>query len=58
MAGSIVDAQSRYKLRNLAQNGVPRPSEIAVFQRLLIILKLDPNLAQATARALATMRRA
>ena len=51
MAGSIVDAQSRYNLRNLAQNGVPSPSEIAVFQRLLIIIKLDPNLAQATADA-------
>jgi general secretion pathway protein K len=53
MSGSIVDAQSRYNLRNLAQNAVPNQSEIAVFQRLLSILKLDPNLAQTTADALA-----
>lgn len=57
MSGSIVDAQSRYNLRNLAQNGVPNQSEVAVFQRLLSILKLDPNLAKSTADALASTQK-
>jgi general secretion pathway protein K len=57
MSGSIVDAQSRYNLRNLSQNGVPDQGEVAVFQRLLSILKLDPNLAQSTADALAATQK-
>jgi len=57
MSRSIVDAQSRYNLRNLAQNGVPDQGEVAVFQRLLSILKLDPNLARSTAEAMAATQK-
>ncbi len=53
LSGSISDAQARYNLTNLCPNGIPIPAEVAAFSRLLINVKLNPNLAQATADAMA-----
>lgn len=58
LSGNIVDAQSRYNLGNLAQAGVLNPQEVAVFQRLLRSLNLDPGLAQSTAAAIAAAQAA
>ena len=58
LTGSIVDAQSRYNLSNLAQNGLPNPQEILVFGRLLASLRADPALAKATAAAIASTQMA
>jgi general secretion pathway protein K len=44
---SIEDAQGRFNLNNLVQNNQPNPGQVAVFQRLLTLLKLDPFLANA-----------
>lgn len=54
LSGSIVDAQSRYNLNNLSQNGVPVPDEVAVFKRLLGYLRLPTSLAAPTAQAVAS----
>ncbi|MBI1891173.1 MAG: type II secretion system minor pseudopilin GspK [Burkholderiales bacterium] len=53
LAGRIVDAQSRYNLRNLAFQGEVHAREVAVFGRLLLALGLNPNLAQRCADAMA-----
>lgn len=45
MSASITDAQARFNLSNLAQNGVVDSQQLAVFKRLLTILQLDPALA-------------
>ena len=59
LSGNIVDAQSRYNLANLCVNGTINPREILAFQRLLVNLRLNPELAQAAAETmLATQRRA
>lgn len=49
----ISDAQARFNLRNLAENGKPAPSQVAVLRRLLSILRLDQSLAERAAAALA-----
>jgi general secretion pathway protein K len=54
LSGGIVDAQARYNLTNLAPNGVINPAEVAVFERLLTALRLDPTLAKATADMIAS----
>ena len=54
LSGTIVDAQSRYNLRNLAPGGQIDPNEVAVLQRLLAALHLDSALAQRTAGLLAS----
>ena len=54
LSGKIIDAQSRYNLASLAKARVPEIQEIKVFQRLLTNLQLDPNLAQAVARQVAS----
>lgn len=58
--GRIVDAQALYNLNNLlistsnaSSKGLPDPVEVAVFARLLRNLNLAPELAQATANAMA-----
>jgi len=43
----IYDAQARFNLNNLWQNGAPSPQDIGVFQRLLQSLGLDPGLTDA-----------
>ena len=49
LSGSVVDAQSRYNLRNLVANGQINPVEVAAFERLLAMLQVEPGLARATA---------
>jgi general secretion pathway protein K len=44
---SIEDAQGRFNLNNLVQNNQPSPVDVAIFQRLLVQVKLDPFLANA-----------
>ena len=52
LSGLIVDAQSRYNLRNLSSNGAVNLVELAAFQRLLVNLQLNPALAKAIADAM------
>ncbi len=49
----IVDAQSRFNLRNLAGDAGINPFQLAAFARLLAALQLDPALAGPVADALA-----
>jgi general secretion pathway protein K len=58
LSGKIIDAQSRYNLASLAKARVPEADEVKVFQRLLTNLQLDPNLAQAVARQVASTQTA
>jgi general secretion pathway protein K len=53
LSGSIIDAQSRYNLSNLAVNGTINQAEVAAFERLLTGADLNPLLARATATAMA-----
>lgn len=53
LSGQISDAQARYNLTNLATGKITSPGQIAVFQRLLTSLQIDPSLAQRTAQAVA-----
>lgn len=53
LSGSIIDAQSRFNLTNLATNGQPNPEEIQVYQQLLSELRLNPGLAKVTAETIA-----
>lgn len=54
LSGSIIDAQSRFNLTNLYQDGEIKPVEVAVFARLLNYLQLNQGLAQATATMMAS----
>ena len=59
LSGQITDAQARFNLNNLASNGVPNLGEIAVFSRLLKILRIDTSLAKEMAsRVAATQMKA
>lgn len=49
----ISDAQARFNLRNLAEDGQPVAHEVAVLRRLLAMLRLDPALAGRAALAVA-----
>lgn len=53
LSGNILDAQARYNLTNLCVGGNINPSEVAVFERLLTNVQLEPALAQATASMMA-----
>jgi general secretion pathway protein K len=53
ISGSIVDAQSRFNLANLAANGTVNPQEMAAFARLLSSVQINSSLAQATADTMA-----
>jgi general secretion pathway protein K len=44
---SVEDAQGRFNLNNLVRNNVGYPGDIAVLQRLLQELKLDPSIVHA-----------
>ncbi|MFD2270479.1 type II secretion system minor pseudopilin GspK [Undibacterium arcticum] len=57
LSGNVVDAQSRFNLNNLAENGVVKPKEVAVFARLLTNLHASPALAMATADAVAAAQK-
>jgi len=52
LSGNVIDAQSRYNLNNLAEGAVINPQEVAVYKRLLGLLGINPNLAEATATAI------
>jgi general secretion pathway protein K len=52
LSGAIIDAQSRYNLRNLVIDGKVNAGALAIFQRLLEKLELKSSLAQAVADAL------
>ncbi|MGS0743504.1 type II secretion system minor pseudopilin GspK [Glaciimonas sp. GG7] len=54
LSGNITDAQSRYNLNNLSANGVVSPTELAIFQRLLINLRLPVNLGRTIAQGIAS----
>lgn len=54
LSGNIIDAQSRYNLRGLAENRIVDPVEVKVFQILLSNLRLNPELALSAAEALAS----
>jgi general secretion pathway protein K len=53
LSGSIIDAQSRFNLNNMASGGRINLDEVAVFRNLLGELRLNPGLAQAAAIAVA-----
>ena len=53
LSGNITDAQARYNLTNLCQNGTINPVEVAAFAQLLNNARIDPSLAQATANLMA-----
>ncbi|MDB5773142.1 MAG: ral secretion pathway protein GspK [Burkholderia sp.] len=53
ISGSIVDAQSRFNLKNLSANGTVDPGEVAAFARLLTNVQINPALAQAAANTIA-----
>ncbi|HVK95285.1 MAG TPA: type II secretion system minor pseudopilin GspK [Noviherbaspirillum sp.] len=57
LSGSIADAQARFNLGNLCQGGQIAPMEVAVFSRLLGLLQLNPELAQAVATAMQNAQR-
>jgi general secretion pathway protein K len=44
---AVEDAQGRFNLNNLLMNNQPSAADVSVFQRLLLLLKLDPLLANA-----------
>lgn len=47
LAGRIEDAQSRFNLNNMVQDGKASEADIAIFRRLLQLLQLPPQLADA-----------
>lgn len=53
LSGRVIDATSRYNLRNLSSGPVPDPVQIRIFAKLLTNLHLDPTLARRTAKFVA-----
>ncbi|TCS37791.1 type II secretion system protein K (GspK) [Paucimonas lemoignei] len=53
LSGSIIDAQSRFNLTNMATGGQINLAEVAVFRNLLGELRLNPGLALPAAQAIA-----
>ncbi|MET0266437.1 MAG: type II secretion system minor pseudopilin GspK [Duganella sp.] len=53
LSGRMIDAQSRYNLANLANARTINQDELAVFERLLRHLQLNPSLALTVARQVA-----
>jgi general secretion pathway protein K len=57
LSGNIVDATSRYNLRNLMRptnnGGAIDTANLAIFQRLLTTLQINPSLAKTTANLIA-----
>lgn len=54
LARDIVDAQSRFNLRNLAPDTTINPYQLAAFARLLATLRIDAAMAPRIATALAS----
>jgi general secretion pathway protein K len=53
LSGNIVDATSRYNLRNLASGTAIDAAQLAIFQRLLTTLQINPALAKTAANLIA-----
>jgi general secretion pathway protein K len=53
LSGNIVDATSRYNLRNLASGTAIDAAQLAIFQRLLTTLQINPSLAKTAANLIA-----
>ncbi|MFC5513115.1 type II secretion system minor pseudopilin GspK [Massilia jejuensis] len=53
LSGNIVDATSRYNLRNLVLNNRINKAHLEIFQRLLSNLQINPSLAQTAANLVA-----
>ena len=53
LSGNIVDATSRYNLRNLASGTAIDAAQLAIFQRLLTSLQINPALAKTAANLIA-----
>jgi general secretion pathway protein K len=53
LSGSIVDAQARYNLTNLVEQGKPLPAEVAALERLCQTLGLPDDTAGRIAQGLA-----
>jgi general secretion pathway protein K len=53
LSGRIIDATSRYNLRNLTASQNEKLDEVAVFRQLLVNLQIDPALAPRAAKMLA-----
>jgi general secretion pathway protein K len=53
LSGNIVDATSRYNLRNLASGTAIDAANLAIFQRLLTNLQINPALAKTAANLIA-----
>jgi general secretion pathway protein K len=56
--GDVSDAQARFNLTNLGNDGKVDPKETAVFARLLTSLRINPQLALAAAQSIAASQRA
>lgn len=57
LSGGIIDAQSRFNLRNLCPDGNINEVEVAAFGKLLGNLKQNPSLARATAVLMASAQK-
>lgn len=53
LSGNIVDAQSFFNLNNLASNGDVNRRDVIVFARLLVNVRLNPQLAEVVATSIA-----
>jgi general secretion pathway protein K len=53
LSGQIIDANSRFNLTNLAENGQQQQVPVAAFKKLLTQLRLDPGLATTAAQFVA-----
>jgi general secretion pathway protein K len=53
LSGDIMDATSRYNLRNLESGNRINKAELEIFQRLLTNLRMNPALARTTANLVA-----
>ena len=53
LSGRVIDATSRYNLRNLSNGQVVDPKHVQIYAALLSNLKLDPLLARRTAELVA-----
>jgi general secretion pathway protein K len=57
LSGTLIDAQGRFNLNNLSDEGRVDPREATVFARLLATQQIGGQLALATAQAIAALQR-
>ncbi len=58
LSGVVIDAQSRFNLNNMSRSGKIDPQQVAIYERLLALMQLNPALARETANAVAASQRA